>query len=193
MGKVRKFNKRQKWTQEEIDRLIVLSERYTQSGIARLMNRELSSVKGKLHELQLGGLMDRTDRWTITQVAEAVGMDKGTIYRTWSKYGLKSVKRGLYRLIKEEDLIKFMKEHPERWDATKCDYYLFYKYPWFMEKLEQDKKQPSTQKKREHWTDYQKQQFVLMKRRGFTHREIAESIGKTKLAVDHYNMRYKAI
>ena len=193
MGKVRKFKKRQKWTQEEIDRLIKLADKYTQSDIARFMKRDLSSVKGKLHALQLGGLIDRTDRWPITHVAEAVGMDAVTIYRTWIKYGLKSVKRGAYRLIKEEDLVKFMKEHPERWDATKCDYYLFYKYPWFMEKLAKDKKEPTKQKMREYWTDYQKQQFIVMKRIGFKHQEIADAIGKTKKAVDQYSARCKAI
>lgn len=193
MGQRRRSEEPKRWTQEEIDRLIKLADKYTQSDIARFMNRSVSSVKGKLYRLQLGGLIDRTDRWTITQLAEVVGMNDGSILKTWVKYGLKTTKRGLYRFVKEEDFIKFMKEHPERWDATKCDYYLFYKYPWFMEKLEKDKKNPTNQKMRDYWTDYQKQQFILMKRRGFKHKEIAAAIGKTKRAVDHYNMRCKAI
>ena len=180
---------RKAWTPEEVEHLIELRDKYTKSDIARLLKRSPSSVNGKIQELKLGSLMDNTDRWTFAQITEAVGVASGCVYKTWTKYGLKFVKRGNFCLVKEEDLLKFMQEHPELWDATKCDYYLFYQYPWFMEKLEQDKKQPIEQKCY-YWTDYQKQQFELMKKRGFSHREIAAQIGKTKRAVDHMSMKY---
>ena len=76
------------------------------------------------------------------------------------------------------------------WNATKCDYYLFYQYPWFTKKLEEDKKKG---KQTYYWTNYQKQQFEAMKRKGYTHKQIAEAIGKSKKAVDHYSMRRKAV
>ena len=132
--------------------------------------------------------MDNTDRWTFQQITYAVGVSKGVVHKTWVKHGLKYVKRGYFCLVEESELLRFMKEHPEFWDATKCDYYLFYQYPWFMKKLEEDKKIPY-EKKKYYWTDYQKQQFIIMKKRGFTHREIAEAIGKTKRAVDHHSAK----
>ena len=132
--------------------------------------------------------MDNTDRWTFQQITYAVGVSKGVVHKTWVKHGLKYVKRGYFCLVEESELLRFMKEHPEFWDATKCDYYLFYQYPWFMKKLERDKKIPY-EKKKYYWTDYQKQQFIIMKKRGFTHREIAEAIGKTKRAVDHHSAK----
>ncbi len=188
MGKVRDYSNRRRWTLEEEERLRVLCERYTKSDVARLMKRSRASVNNKRRELGIEPLMETTDRWTFTQITEAVGLSKGSVSKTWVKNGLKYQKRGYFSLVKEEDLLKFMQEHTELWNATKCDYYLFYQYPWFMKKLEQDKKQPLEQK-RYYWTDYQKQQFKLLSKRGFTHQQIASAIGKTKRAVDHYSAR----
>ena len=80
--------------------------------------------------------------------------------------------------------IRPKENNPDRWDATKCDYYLFYQYPWFIEKLEKDKQNPPNNVNK-RWTEYEKQQFEYLKKRGFTHREIAEKLGKTKGAIDH--------
>lgn len=188
MGDIRKKTKRKPWSQEDVERLIELRNKYTKKDIARLMKRSTSSVNGKIQELGLGGLLENTDKWTFQQIKESVGLAVGSINKTWVKRGLKFVKRQNLRLVSEEDLLKFMKENTDLWDATKCDYYLFYQYPWFMKKLEEDKKIPY-EKKKYYWTDYQKQQFIIMKKRGFTHREIAEAIGKTKRAVDHHSAK----
>ena len=188
MGTVRDYSNRRPWTAEEEERLRELCEKYTKSDIARLMKRSKSSVSNKRRELGIEPLLETTDKWTFSQITEAVGVSKGVVNKTWVKHGLKFQKRAYFRLVKEEDLHKFMQEHPELWDATKCDYYLFCQYPWFMEKLEQDKQEPIEQKQY-YWTDYQKQQFEILSRRGYSHRQIAEAIGKTKRAVDHYSHR----
>lgn len=184
----RKHVPRKRWTPEEVERLIELRDKYTKSDIARLLNRTPSSVNNKIQELELGGLMDNTDRWTFKQITEAIGAGSGVVHKTWVKHGLKFVKRGTFCLVKEEDLLKFMKMHPELWDASKCDYYLFYQYPWFIEKLKKDKQTP-VEHRGYYWTNYQKQQFELLARKGYTHRQIAEVIGKTKRAVDHYSAK----
>ena len=168
MGEIRKYAPHRRWTREEEEHLRQLSERYTKADIARILNRTPSSVNAKRIALGIGGLMDMTERWNMKQVAEAVGMDKSTIGRDWVKAGLKTVKRKNYRLVEEKELHRFMRANPDRWDATKCDYYLFYQFPWFLEKLE-----------------YEKQQFVYLKKRGFSHREIAGKLGKSKSAINH--------
>lgn len=127
--------------------------------------------------------------WTFNQIRDAVGLADGTVNKYWVKHGLKFVRRGYYCLVEEKEILRFMQEHTDMWNATKCDYYLFYQYPWFMKKLEEDKKKG---KQTYYWTNYQKQQFEALKRKGYTHKQIAEAIGKTKRAVDHYNMRRKA-
>ena len=184
MGEIRKYAPRRRWTKEEEEHLRQLSERYTKADVARIMNRTPASVNAKRIALGIGGLMDMTERWNMKQVAEAVGMDKTTIGRDWVKAGLKTVKRKNYRLVEEKELHRFMRVNPDRWDATKCDYYLFYQFPWFLEKLERDKQNPPNNV-RKRWTEYEKQQFVYLKKRGFSHREIAEKLGKTKSAINH--------
>ena len=188
MGRPKKKYKRRAWTTEEIEHLIELRDKYTMSDIARLLKRSTSSVNNKSVVLNLGGMMDNTDRWSFKQVADAVGVDPACIGKTWVKHGLKYVKRGYYCLVEESELHRFMREHPELWNATKCDYYLFYQFPWFMKKLEQDKQVP-VEHRGYFWTDYQKQQFASLKRKGYTHKQIADAIGKSKKAVDHYSMR----
>ena len=175
------------WSEEEIEQLTDLSDNYTKSGIAKKMKRSASSINGKRQHIELSGsLLDRTDKWNFNQIAYALGLSIGVVNKTFVKYGLKFRRRGYYCLVKEEDLLKFMKTHPELWNAAKADYYLFCQYPWFLEKLEQDKKVP-VEHRGYYWTDYQKQQFDILKRRGYTHKQIAEVIGKTKKAVDQYS------
>lgn len=192
MGDIRKKTKRKAWTQEEIEYLKKLRNRYTKKDIARILKRSPSSVNGKIQELGLGGLMDNTDKWTFVDITRAVGLASGSVNTTWVRRGLKFVKRQNYRLVDEDDLLDFMKNNTDLWDSTKCDYYLFYQYPWFIEKLEQDKKIPY-ERKRYYWTDYQKQQFEILKKRGFSNKKIAEVIGKSQRAVDHYSFRRKKV
>lgn len=188
MGTVRDYSNRRPWTAEEEERLRELCEKYTKSDIARLMKRSKSSVNNKRRELGIEPLLETTDKWTFSQITEAVGVSKGVVNKTWVKHGLKFQKRAYFRLVEEKDLHKFMQEHFELWDATKCDYYLFCQYEWFLEKLKQDKKQP-IERKKHYWTDYQKRQFDILARRGYSYREIAKEIGKTKSAVAHYASR----
>ena len=182
--------KRKKWTDDETRRLIALSEKYTKSEIAKKLHRTPSSVGCKLQCLGVtGGLSGRTEKWNFRQIEEELGLSEGTVNKYWTKHGLKFSRSGYYCLVEEKEILRFMQEHPDMWNATKCDYYLFYQYPWFMKKLEEDKKKG---KQTYYWTNYQKQQFESLKRKGYTHKQIAEAIGKSKSAVDHYNMRRKA-
>ncbi len=188
MGEVRKYGKHKPWMEKDVERLMDLRNKYTKSDIARILKRSPSAISNKVCELKLGGLMDNTDLWTFTQITEAVGVSSGVVNKTWVKYGLKFLRRGNYCLVKESDLLDFMKTHTDLWNATKCDYYLFYQYPWFLQKLEQDRIIPVEQRNH-YWTDYQKRQFELLARKGYTHQQIADAIGKTKRAVDHMSWR----
>ena len=132
--------KRKKWTDDETRRLIALSEKYTKSEIAKKLHRTPSSVGFKLWSLGIGGLAYRTEKWNFRQIEEELGLSEGTVNKYWTKHGLKFSRSGYYCLVEEKEILRFMQEHPDMWNATKCDYYLFYQYPWFMKKLEEDKK-----------------------------------------------------
>lgn len=188
MGTVRKYGKHKPWTPKEEEQLKKLCEKYTKSDIARIMKRTQSSVNSKRIQLGLKPFMNTTEKWTFRQIEQSVGLSGNTVSKTWVKHGLIFKKYNNFCLVEEKDLHKFMQEHTDLWDATKCDYYLFCQYEWFVEKLKQDKKQPMEQKQH-YWTDYQKRQFDILARRGYSYREIAKEIGKTKSAVEHYASR----
>lgn len=170
--------------------MIKLRGRYTKADIARILKRTPASISNKVRELELGGLMDNTELWTFAMIAEVVGVNRTTIGKTWVEHGLKFKKRKCYCLVEEKEFLRFMRENPQRWSALKCDYYYFYRFKWFMEKYEEEKK-VRAKSKADRWTDYEIQRFKSLKRKGYTHRQIAEELGRTKMAVDHISMRLK--
>lgn len=186
--RIRRYVPHRRWSPEEIEKLIELREQYTKSDIAKIMNRTPSSISNKVKELQLGGYMDNTEMLSLKQASEMVGVSVGVIHKTWRKYGLRTKKRGCYVVISENQLINFMKKHPERWSALKCDYYMFYRFPWFMEKLNQEKADTENinhYNRRKRWTVYEENRIKVLVQRGFTHEQIAAEIGRSKRAVDH--------
>ena len=135
---------------------------------------------------------EQTDKLNITQISEITGIQKGSISKTWRKYGLKLKKEGCFSVISENELIDFMKSHPELWKASDCDYYFFYRFDWFIERLEKEKSgiyELSHYRNRKSWTELDISRFNMLKSRGLTHNQIATELGRTKNAVDHMNMR----
>lgn len=194
MGEVRRYTPHQRWTKEEMDLLIELSEYATQSEIARILGRSVSAVKNKRREMGICSFTDQTDRLTITQIADLVGVDKSTIAKTWRKYGMRFRTVGYYKTTTEATLISFMKKYPELWKASKCDYYFFCQYEWFMERLKSEKigKDCGTHyQNRRPWTSMEISRMQMLKRRGLIHQEIANELGRSKIAIDHMIMRCK--
>lgn len=192
MGELRKYTPHRRWTKEEENRLIELSEVMTEGQIAKQLGRSPSSVKHKRIALGLASYTEQTDDLTIAQIAELVGVDKQTIGRTWRKYGMRFRTVGYYKVTKEKTLLRFMRNHPELWKASKCDYYFFCQYKWFMERLEAERAgfDDSTHYlNRKQWTSVEISRLKMLKGRGLTHREIAEELGRTKSAVDRMVMR----
>ena len=138
MGRSKK--KKKKWTLEEEQRLIKLCEDNPQTEVARKMRRSVSSVKNKRISMNIPSYSDSTDKLKISEVARLVGIDYQSITRTWVKYGFEIDKTGVFSLVTEDVLIKFMQEHTELWKASDCDYYFFYRFPWFIEKLKNERK-----------------------------------------------------
>ena len=184
--------KRRRWTQEEEQKLIRLSETKTQSEIAKSLRRSVASVKCKRVNMGLDCFSDQTDLLNITQISELTGVEKGSISKTWRKYGLVFQKKGYFCVVSENELIDFMQKNPNLWKASSCDYYFFYRFPWFQERLQKEKAGEdaiSHYRNRKVWTDLDISRFKMLKRRGLTHQEIAEELGRTRQSIDHMNMR----
>ena len=192
MGTVRNYSPHRPWTKEEEQKLIELSEYKTQSGIAKELGRSVQSVKCKRSRMGIDSYINQTDRLTMSDVSRLVGIDLKSISTTWRKYGLRFRRNGPFMTIGEDSLVKFMQDNPNLWKASKCDYYFFCRYKWFKKRLEDEKAGIDTgdhyQNKRS-WSDYDISRFKMLKKKGYSHREIAEELGRTKLAIDHLSIR----
>lgn len=194
MGEVRRYAPHQRWTKEETDLLIELSEYMTQSEVARRLGRSVSAVKNKRREMGICSFTDQTDRLTITQIAELVGVDKSTIAKTWRKYGMRFRTVGYFKVTTEQALVDFMRKHPELWKASKCDYYFFCRHEWFIERLESEKlglEVKNHYQNRRPWTSLDISRMQMLKRRGLTHKQIGNELGRSKRAIDHMITRCK--
>ena len=188
----RKKQRNRKWTPEEEQRLIKLCEKDSQTEIARKMKLSVASIKGKRIQMNIDCYSDQTDKLNVTQISELVGVQKNSITRTWIKYGFPIKKQGLFSVVSENELCKFMQEHLELWKAADCDYYFFQRFDWFIERLEREKvgkENISHYRNRKSWTELDISRFKMLKSRGLTHNQIALELGRTRSAVDHMNMR----
>lgn len=194
MGEVRKYGKHTKWTKEEEELLRKLSETKTCSGIAKILNRSTSSVRSKRWNMNILPVMEQTDKIMGSQIAELVGVEKSSIYKTWVKKGFKMQTIGKNKVASEEMLVKFMKEHPQLWKASKCDYYFFCRYKWFKDRLEREKaglEQYDRYKDFRRWTDKEISRVRMFKQKGLSHEEIAKKVGRSKQAIDHLSGKLK--
>lgn len=172
------------WTEEEDEKLRELSEKYTKSKLAEKMGRSPSAVNNRRRILGIEPFTDTTDMYNFTQIAEMLGLNHSTISKVWVKNGFKYKKIGNKNYAKEQEVLKYMRDHPDCYDARKADYYLFYRYKWFIEKLEEDKQK--TTKTGTRWTDYEKSRANMLKKRGLSCTEIGKELGRTRKAVVHY-------
>lgn len=122
------------WTKEEEEYLIEKYGVVTAEGISKKLGRSYRSVLDKMQHMGVGNFTSNMDGLHLVDVSRLVGRDRETIKITWVKYGLKIYKKGKYKVIKEKDLINFMKNNPDRWDATQCETYFFERFDWFREK-----------------------------------------------------------
>ena len=192
MGEIRRKGKHRRWTKEEEEMLIKYSEKMTQSGLAKKLNRPTNSVRAKRNRMGLSGFADQSEKMNGKMIAELVGTNKTSIYKTWERKGFKLERVGQYKVADEFELIRFMQEHPELWKASKCDYYFFCQYKWFTDRLEREKaglEKYDYYKDLKRWTDKEISRAKMLKRRGLTHREIGEELGRTKQAIDHASAR----
>jgi len=86
----------------------------------------------------LGAVKDSDGNLTLTEVSRITGASVNSIKETWQKYGLKTKKIGAFRMIREEELFRFMEEHPERWKASKCEEWYFSDKKWFQKKRKEE-------------------------------------------------------
>ena len=93
---------------------------------------------------------------------------------SWFSYGEERIGQG------RENAKKYMKEHPEDWNAARVtDDTLFMQYPWFKEKRKNDISH------KYNWTQTEVSQMKMLRKQGFTIREIAEKMNRSESSIKY--------
>lgn len=171
-----------KWTKEEIDYLIKFSEKHSLGMIAKKLKRTAASVCQKRNRLNIPCYYDGRIGFNLQDIGMLVGRDPKTISRNWIAKGLKYKRIGRYIDVKEKDLCEFMKNNPDKWIPSKCDYYFFQKYPWFLNRLEEEKAGGIKQRNKA-WTIYEISRMKAMRRKGMSSVAIGKELGRSRHSV----------
>lgn len=167
------------WSQEELIRLEELTEKYPLATVARILNRSENAVFLKRQRTGIGGFMANTDMLTRNTLSRILGVENRTI-QYWERKGLKSVRKKPYVMYRQQDIIRYMKEHPEDWNAARVtDDTLFMQYPWFKEKRKNDISH------KYNWTQTEVSQMKMLRKQGFTIREIAEKMNRSESSIKY--------
>lgn len=115
------YESNRKWTLKETERFCALWGNAPIEDISKELHRSINSLKVRAIRLGLGSMLSNSDLLTISDVVELVGISRDRIAR-WIPLGLAFKKHKLtdsasYYMISREDLLTFLKDNQEEWDA----------------------------------------------------------------------------
>lgn len=167
------------WTPEEILLLEDLTAKYPVKAIAKRLNRSEHAVLLKRHRLGIGGFKTNTDMLTRSALAEILGIEDRTL-QYWERKGLKSIHKKPYVMYRHEDILRYMEEHPEDWNAARInDDTMFTQYQWYREKRKTDKSH------KYNWTQMETAHLKMLRHQGYTIREIAKKMGRSESSIKY--------
>lgn len=151
---------------------------YTVDAIAKRLGRSFDAVNIKLNRMGLVGFEKSTDLLTLNQVCQMLGVQSRTLKGKWARKGFRITHRGNYLVVRQQDLIKYLKDHPEDWNAANIpDDSLIMGFPWYKEKKQTDTKT------RYYWTDVEVSKLKYLRHEGYSIREIAEQMGRSESSI----------
>ena len=167
------------WSQEDLIRLEELTEKYPLSTVARILNRSENAVFLKRQRLGIGGIRDNSDMLTRNTLSRILGVENRTI-QYWERTGLKSIRKKPYVMYRHQDIINYLRDHPEDWNATRVtDDTLFMRYKWYKEKRKNDIS------RKYNWTQTEVNRMNMLRKQGFTIREIAEKMNRSESSIKY--------
>ena len=168
-----------RWTEEELAYLEEKADSTSTHTIAKVLNRSYHSVNIKASRMGIPLFNTSTEMLSTYAIATMMDVDKRTVYR-WHRYGLKYRQIRCRQMHKQDNLIKFLKENQELWDATRGDPYIVSKYSWFKEKYQRDlDKKKECPKKNKNWSKTDMQTLVYLREHGWSYLQLAERYGHT--------------
>ena len=136
---------RRKWTKDEEELLEELWGNQSICAIAKKLKRTEFSLKVKAVRMGLGPMIrNLTDKLTVYDIMDILGVSRDRIVTTWVKYGLnlkkkKVSKKTSYYVVEWEDLLIFLENNQELWDSRKVDLYMLgEETEWLVAKRKKD-------------------------------------------------------
>lgn len=192
--KIHRRVSRSHWTDDELN---LLEELWTNSNksmsiLVKELGRNEQSIRHKAGELGLNARAFYADGYSASEIAKEIGVSKNTVYRWIKNKGLKAVKRrdlNLQLIVPENELIKWLKENQDMYNASNIDRYFIKNQPWLNEKIKQDSmlihdKPVKTRKNK--WTDEEASTVKNLVVRGKTVKQIAKRVNRTETAIIKY-------
>lgn len=151
-------------------------------------NRSITALRSCASRLGLAERPHDESYLTISDIMSEMQVSKDRV-RMWIRNGLKYHKskiKPVKYLIDSDDLLLFLKEHPDFYDASKISDYLFCDEPeWLREKRRQDISDFRIRsKKSEYYSDQECKYIISMFKRGKSNAEIAKELNRTEYGIE---------
>lgn len=186
------FNKERKyWSRQELD---AFKEDWRDATVSyaalrrKYKNRSITALRSCARRLGLAVRPHDETYLTISDIMVEMQVSKDRV-RMWIRNGLKYHKskiKPVKYLIDFDDLLLFLKEHPDFYDASKISDYLFCDEPeWLRKKRKRDMSDFRTRsKKSEYYSDQECQYIIAMFKRGKSNVEIAKELNRTEYGIE---------
>lgn len=183
------------WTQAEDDTLTELWGEKTPDIIAKQLGRTTVAIIQRRKLLGLPQYIEGGEYISVNQATQLLGVDSHVPERTWiPKYNFpvkykKTAGRVKFKVVKVDDLMRWLKNNQEAWDARKVEPYALGIEPaWLTEKRKADQAKehkPRNQK----YTPQEDAAIVYGLHKNLTYREIGEQIGRSADSVQARSYR----
>ena len=177
---------KRKWTTDEEEYFKNYWGKMPIEALASELKRTVFSLKVKATRMNLGSMLSNTDKLSISEVSDILGVTRDRIVLKWIKLGLKVEKVLLgkekeYMVVSYDNLIEFLKNNPYEWDSRNIDEELFPESEWLKKKKRWDEKNNPLFYRR--WTDEELFIAIKMINEDKDYEEIAIEINRSKQAV----------
>lgn len=176
------------WTEEDENYLMDYWGFMQVEAIANTLNRSVRAVRLKAAELNLLSAKNEAGFLKINDIATITGLSPYKI-KSFEKEGLKIktnyiTRSSKYFYVDMEELLEFLEEHQELYNAAKFELSYFYGAPdWLRRKKERDMLSNDPQRKK--WTMQEKSTVKQMFFKGIKIAEIAKVLKRTEASIQH--------
>lgn len=175
------------WRQSEIKSFSNdwLDGSVSKNKLIKKYNRSFPALKKKAFELGLGARPHNDEFLSINEICDEMNVSNDRVSH-WLKLGLKYRKNRSGKtkyLISQDDLLEFLKQHQDLFNASLISNYLFVTEPnWLKEKRKKDAEFYATNLRNEY-TDNDDKTIILLFKCGKSNKEIAVDMKRTENAI----------